>query len=127
MYDYVDVKHIKIITNSLTIINRFKNNPAFDLILIGGPLRELTEFVGYFTRKLVREIKVQKSFIGVNGIKDECITTADEEECAVQQIILNNSNESYVVTDSSKFGVEAFQVICNRRNNRDRYRSKNTV
>nr|WP_142505058.1 DeoR/GlpR family DNA-binding transcription regulator [Melghirimyces algeriensis] len=114
IYDYLQATHVKVITNSLSIFDRFKGDPTYDLILIGGKLRERTgSFIGYFTRKLMQEIKVQKSFIGTNGIMDGRITTADEEESVVQQIILNNSQNRYIVADHSKFGVEAFQVICN--------------
>ncbi|MBS4535757.1 DeoR/GlpR transcriptional regulator [Clostridium sp. D2Q-14] len=114
MYDYINVGSAKIITNSISIFNRFKSDSKFDLILTGGKLRERTgTFVGYFTQKWIKDIKVQKVFIGTNGIKDENITTAEEEEGVVQQVILNNSHENYVLADSTKFGIEAFQVLCN--------------
>lgn len=114
IYDYINVNSAKIVTNSISIFNRFKDDSKFDLILIGGKLRERTgTFIGYFTRKWIKDIKVQKVFIGTNGIKDENITTAEEEEGVVQQIILNNSDKNYVLADSTKFGVEAFQVLCN--------------
>lgn len=114
IYDYLHVDTAKIITNSISIFNTFKDDPNFDLILIGGKLRERTgTFIGYFTRKWIQDIKVQKVFIGTNGIKGTHITTAEEEEGVIQQIILDNSDENYVLADSAKFGVEAFQVLCN--------------
>lgn len=114
IYGYLNINTAKVITNSISIFNLFKDDPKFDLILIGGKLRERTgTFIGYFTRKWIRDIKVQKAFIGTNGIKGDYITTAEEEEGVVQQIILNNSDENYVLADSTKFGVGAFQVLCN--------------
>ncbi|WP_077706566.1 DeoR/GlpR family DNA-binding transcription regulator [Virgibacillus dokdonensis] len=113
IYDYINVNAAKIITNSISVFNRFKDDARYDLILIGGRLRERTgTFIGYFTRKWIQDIKVQKVFIGTNGIKNDHITTAEEEEGVVQQIILKNSDENYILADSSKFGVEAFQVLC---------------
>lgn len=113
IYDYMTVNAAKIVTNSISIFNRFKEDARFDLILIGGKLRERTgTFIGYFTRKWIQDIKVNKVFIGTNGIKEEHITTAEEEEGVVQQIILKNSDENYVLADSTKFGVQAFQVLC---------------
>ncbi|KNE22250.1 DeoR/GlpR family DNA-binding transcription regulator [Virgibacillus pantothenticus] len=113
IYDYINVDSAKIITNSISVFNRFKGDSRYDLILIGGRLRERTgTFIGYFTRKWMQDIKVQKAFIGTNGIKDEHITTAEEEEGVVQQIILKNSDRNYILADSTKFGVEAFQVLC---------------
>lgn len=112
IYDYIDVDSAKIITNSISVFNRFKDDTKFDLILVGGRLRERTaSFVGYFTRKWVEDIHVDKVFIGTNGVIEDKITTAEEEEGFVQQVVLNNSHERYVMADSSKFGVEAFQVV----------------
>lgn len=113
IYDYINVNSAKVVTNSISIFNRFKEDSRFDLILIGGKLRERTgTFIGYFTRKWMQDIKVNKVFIGTNGIKENHITTAEEEEGVVQQIILKNSDRNYVLADSTKFGVEAFQVLC---------------
>jgi DeoR family lactose phosphotransferase system repressor len=114
IYEYLNVNTAKVVTNSISIFNCFKDDPRFDLILIGGKLRERTgTFIGYFTRKWIQDIKVQKAFIGTNGIKGDYITTAEEEEGVVQRIILNNSDKNYILADSTKFGVEAFQVLCN--------------
>ncbi|WP_164217753.1 DeoR/GlpR family DNA-binding transcription regulator [Virgibacillus sp. YIM 98842] len=113
IHDYINVDSATIITNSISIFNRFQDEQKFDVILIGGRLRERTKtFVGYFTSNWIKDIKVQKSFIGTNGIFNGNITTADEEEGALQRTIIGNSHQNYIVSDSSKFGVEAFQVIC---------------
>lgn len=112
IYDYLEVNSANIITNSISIFNRFQHDKRFELVLIGGRLRERTgTFVGYLANNWIKDIKVQKAFIGTNGIKFDHVTTADEEELTIQQIILGNSQEKYVVADSTKFGVEAFQVV----------------
>ncbi len=112
IYDYLEVNSANIITNSISIFNRFQYDERFELVLIGGRLRERTgTFVGYLANSWIKDIKVQKAFIGTNGINFDQVTTADEEELAIQQIILANSQEKYIVADSTKFGVEAFQVV----------------
>lgn len=112
IYDYLTVKSAKIITNSISIFSRFQHDERFELILIGGRLRERTgTFVGYLANTWIKDIKVKKSFIGTNGIISDRVTTADEEELIIQQIILENSSEKYIVADSTKFGVDSFQVI----------------
>ncbi|WP_234031425.1 DeoR/GlpR family DNA-binding transcription regulator [Lentibacillus cibarius] len=113
MQEYIQVNAATIITNSISIFNRFQDKKMFDVVLIGGRLRERTKsFVGYFTSKWIKDIKVQKSFIGTNGIAGGDITTADEEEGALQRTIIRNTQQNFIVTDSSKFGVQAFQTIC---------------
>ena len=113
IFDYIQAHSLNVITNSITIFNKFQENENFHVVLVGGRLRERTKtFVGYFARKWIKDIKVQKAFIGTNGIVGEYITTADEEEGALQRVVLENSQYKYVVTDSTKFGVRAFQKIC---------------
>lgn len=112
IYDYLEVDAAKIVTNSISVFNRFKDDRKFELILIGGRLRERTaSFVGYFSQKWVEDIHVDKVFIGANGISGGKVTTADEEEGFLQKVLLANAKETYVLVDSSKFGVEAFQFV----------------
>lgn len=110
--DYLDGKDISIVTNSLPIFEKLKDNPNFDLILIGGRYRVKTQtFVGQFANNLLREIKVSKAFIGVNGIDGYNVTTANEEEGNGNAIILNNAIEKYIVSDNSKFDSYSFYTF----------------
>lgn len=110
--DYLDGKDISIVTNSLLIFEKLKDNPNFDLILIGGRYRVKTQtFVGQFANNLLREIKVSKAFIGVNGIDGYNVTTANEEEGNGNAIILNNAIEKYIVADNSKFDSYSFYTF----------------
>ncbi|WP_239984788.1 DeoR/GlpR family DNA-binding transcription regulator [Sporolactobacillus pectinivorans] len=106
-------EHIDIVTNSVSVFEQFKNSfPRFEIILVGGRYRSRTEtFVGYFTNKMLRDFKVNKAFIGTNGIINTSITTANEEEGNAQKIILDRANETYILADSTKFGIEAFHKL----------------
>lgn len=110
IFDYLQhIHHLDVVTNAITIFERFKNDERFDVVLIGGRYRRHSgTFIGYFANKLLDEIKVDRAFIGVNGIIDSSLTTANEEEGNGQKIILDNAIERYVVADHAKFGVEAF-------------------
>ena len=107
--DYLDGKNISIVTNSLPIFEKLKERSNLDLILIGGRYRAKTQtFVGQFANNLLKEIKVSKAFIGVNGIDGHSVSTANEEEGNGNAIILNNAIEKYVVADNSKFDSYSF-------------------
>ena len=107
--DYLEGKEISIVTNSLPIFEKLKDFPNYDLILVGGRYRVKTQtFVGQFANKLLKEIKVSKAFIGVNGIDGHSVSTANEEEGNGNAIILNNAIEKYVVADNSKFDSYSF-------------------
>lgn len=109
IYDYIDVPYAKIITNSMSIFSRFKDDKRFELLLIGGRFRNRTDvFVGNFTNELLRKIRVKRAFVGANGISEEDITTSNEEEGVCQRIILSNAYEKYILCDSSKIGKKDF-------------------
>lgn len=109
IFDYVTVSNVNVITNSITVFNKCKNKPNYDVVLSGGRYRGRTgTFTGYFANKLLSEIKVKKAFVGTNGICDRNVTTADEEEGLGHRIILDNASERYILADSTKFDVQAF-------------------
>lgn len=121
IYEFLDkerYEHVDIVTNSVTVFEQFKNDfPRFEIILVGGRYRSRTEtFVGYFTNKMLHDFNVNKAFIGTNGIIKMSVTTANEEEGTAQKIILDNASETYILADSTKFGVEAFHNLYDVRN-----------
>lgn len=110
--DYLEDKKVNIVTNSLPIFEKLKDNPNFDLLLVSGRYRLKTQtFVGQFAINLLREIKVSKAFIGANGIDGHNVTTANEEEGNADAIILNNAIEKYIVADNSKFDSYSFYTF----------------
>lgn len=114
IYDYLNVSYAKIITNSISIFNKFKDDSRFELLLIGGRFRTRTDVcVGNFTNDLLTEIRVKSAFVGTNGICDDNITTSNEEEGVCQKIILDNAINKYILCDSSKIGNEDFYTFYN--------------
>ena len=100
-------KRIRIITNSFYIFEQYKGNKNFELILTGGAWREKSgAFIGEITDRILSEIKVDKSFIGANGIKDNNVTNSNKEEASLQEIIMKNSQKNYVLIDSNKFDLK---------------------
>ena len=109
VYDYLKIFPARIVTNSIHVFNRFNQNDAYDLILIGGSYRARTgAFVGSFANNTVNKIRVKKAFIGANGVHMNDIYTANEEEGITQSIILDNAFEKYIVADHSKIGRQDF-------------------
>lgn len=116
LHDYLSkdrFKHLDIVTNSITVFEQFKDDaPQFEIVLVGGRYRARTgTFVGYFTNKMLQEINVNKAFIGTNGVYELQVTTANEDEGTAQKIVLDRANETYILADSTKFGVEAFHNL----------------
>ena len=96
----------------MPIFEKLKDQPNCDIILVGGRYRVKTQtFVGQFANKLLKEIKVSKAFIGVNGIDGHTAMTANEEEGNGNKVILNNAIEKYIVADNSKFDSYSFYAF----------------
>ena len=104
---HIKNKRIRIITNSFYIFEQYKGNKDFELVLTGGEWRERSgAFIGEITDRILAEIKVDKSFIGANGIKNNNVTNSNKEEASLQKIIMGNSQKNYVLIDSNKFDLK---------------------
>lgn len=109
IYDYLNVSYAKIVTNSLTIFEKFKDDNRFEVILIGGALRQRSNtFIGNFAEEVCRKMIVDLAFVGTNGILGDKVMTRNEDEGRCQSIVLEKSKKPYIICDSSKFELEDF-------------------
>ncbi|PJI06801.1 MULTISPECIES: DeoR/GlpR family DNA-binding transcription regulator [Clostridium] len=109
IYNYLKVSYVKVITNSMSVFLKFKDDSRYEVILVGGRYRSRTDvFVGNFTNENLRSMRVKTAFVGTNGICDDNITTSNEEEGVCQKIIMNNAVRKFVLCDSSKIGKQDF-------------------
>ncbi len=117
VYEFINVDYLKIVTNSLHVFNKFINNPKYELILVGGSYRNRTgAFVGSIANDVLSKMKINKAFIGVNGIYDNDVSNYNEDEGTIQSIVLNNSSEKYIIADSSKLNKHDFYQFYNLEN-----------
>lgn len=107
---YIDNANIRIVTNSLPVFNIFQNKETvFEIYLIGGSYRKKTgAFIGNIANEALKKFKIGKTFISVNGVNHNSIMTANVDEGLTQQIVLENSQEKYIVMDHYKFDTEDF-------------------
>jgi Transcriptional regulators of sugar metabolism len=98
-------KNLTVITNSIPVINELINTD-FDIIIIGGKLRQSERSIvtyGYMFDFSV--LNIQKSFICASGITArKGISDYNLQEVDTRKMIIERSEEIFVVTDSSKFG-----------------------
>lgn len=116
VYDYLDLNQAKIITNSIYVFDKFKNDERYELILTGGTYRSKTgSFTGTIANDFISTIHVEKSFIGVNALNNQAVYNANEDEGVIQRSILNNSREKYIIADFVKFDKMDFYQFYNLR------------
>lgn len=103
--DYLENKHVIIITNNGNIFNsNFPKN--IELISTGGEIYgKKKAMVGDIALSTLSKIKVNKCFIGVSGITSSSgLSSAALQETAINLKMLNNCNETFIVTAPSKIG-----------------------
>ena len=97
-------KKLTIISNSLLIINELSNVEGFTTILAGGILNVKEQaFFGEITERILDDFIVDKAFISVSSLSLRSgITDYPLEEVQVQKKLLNISQKSIILADSSK-------------------------
>ena len=99
-------ENLTIVTHALHIINKIKNdNLDFDLVVVGGEFKKSTEaMIGPVAEDFLKKLRVDKSFIGVNGFNlESSATTPDLKEAKIKEIALNIAGENFLLFDQSKW------------------------
>jgi len=98
-----DHSNVTLVTNSLRAAAELAGRGP-RLILVGGELRRLAQTtVGPLTRFIIRELRVDKAFMGTIGLSlDEGLTTTDPGEAYTKELMMEHAREVILLADSSK-------------------------
>lgn len=104
---------ITVVTNAVNIAAQLATRPEIKVVVTGGVIHSRTyELVGPFVEQLLRGVRLDIAFIGVNGMDAVAgATTQDEREAAVNRMMAERARRAVVVTDASKLGAEAFSAV----------------
>ncbi|GKQ43279.1 DeoR family transcriptional regulator [Companilactobacillus sp. RD055328] len=106
---YCTQKNMRIITNSLPVFNSFNELHDYEVTLIGGIFRNKSgAFIGQITSDTLKQLRVNKAFVSVNGINGNTLMNASPEEGNTQKIALENADRRFIVADFSKFNHSDF-------------------
>ncbi|GJM29714.1 MAG: DeoR family transcriptional regulator [Cyclobacteriaceae bacterium] len=105
---------LTVITNAVNIINILLNIPGINIIVPGGYLRKNSNsLIGPPAEENLRKFHVDKLFLGVDGFDSSVgLYTPNIEEAHLNQLMIDNSNEIIVLSDSSKFKRKSLAFIC---------------
>ena len=108
-----DLRDITVLTNSLPIINELSNS-SVNLFCLGGRLSsDELSMSGKITIDSLQQFFVDRAFIGAGGITlDGGLSDYYSEEAMVSQAIIQRANQVVLVSDSGKFGSNAFASVC---------------
>jgi DeoR/GlpR family transcriptional regulator of sugar metabolism len=104
-----DRTNLTVVTNSLRAAHELAGRGP-RLILIGGELRRLSQtMVGPLTRCVLRELHVDKAFMGTIGLSlKEGMTTTDPGEAYTKELVMSQARQVILLADSGKAGKVAF-------------------
>jgi len=104
-----DRTNITVLTNSVhAAVELAGRGPR--LIVVGGELRRLSQtLVGPLTQLILRELHLDKAFMGTIGFSlKEGLTTTDSSEAFTKEIVLGQARRVFVMADGSKAGKVSF-------------------
>ncbi len=104
---------LTVITNALNIAGALIDFSNIKVIVPGGTLRRNSlSLIGAIAEQSIQDYYCDKVFLGVDGIDAaHGISTPNAEEAHLNKLMIKNSKEVIVVTDSSKFSKRSFVLI----------------
>lgn len=112
--NFPDYRDLTVITNALDIANQLISRSNINVIIPGGYLRKNSiSLVGPMAEKSLKNLNVDKAFLGVDGIDTRHgLYTPNIEEARLNEIMIEVSREIILLCDSSKFKVRSLALIC---------------
>ncbi len=107
------MKNITIVTNSLRVINELSSQSDIKVIAVGGYVSNNQSFVGSMAESIIEEnYYANKMFFSSKGVTlDGGVLESNEQECAIKQKMIKNSDEIYYLCDKSKLGRIGFSKL----------------
>jgi len=107
-------KHITVVTNSFVTAWELMHSDNCEIIHIGGQVRDnISCTIGAIAEASLRSLRVDKAFVGINGIDFEIgFTTPNLFESQTKRAMMNAAYRVYIVADSSKFGQTYLSIVC---------------
>ncbi|OYD09063.1 DeoR/GlpR family DNA-binding transcription regulator [Paludifilum halophilum] len=105
---------LTVVTNSHQILQELQFTEPLELISTGGTVRrETLSLVGPAAERVLEMMKVDKLFLGANGLHpEEGVTTPHLLEAQVKQAMIRSAKEVVLLCDHSKIHQTAFAKVC---------------
>ncbi|MCC3145711.1 DeoR/GlpR family DNA-binding transcription regulator [Halanaerobium sp. Z-7514] len=105
--------NLKIISNSIDVINELSGIKKYDITVLGGDYVHLARTIeGPITEKQIRAMHFDKAFLGVNGIDSSLgLSTASSIEALSKKAMIDCSEQSFILSESRKFDKASFYKV----------------
>jgi DeoR/GlpR family transcriptional regulator of sugar metabolism len=109
----VALMNLRVVTNSLPVMQLLADAPGIVLLSVGGSYRrEAGSFLGPTAIRTIKDLRIASCFIGATGVAmDGTFSAQNLLESEVKREVLKVSRRRIVLADSSKIGATAFAVF----------------
>lgn len=116
--DEITTKKITVITNSLNVLTQLSGYDNITLISTGGSFQHAKScFVGRTSIQSLSNYYVDKAFVSCRSLSiEKGLSDGDEQQANIRRLIIENSNNVYLIADYSKFDKVSFVNICGYEN-----------
>ncbi len=106
-------RQLTVLTNSLVICKEISGNEGIEVMVLGGTLRrQSASLVGPWVSSILSSIRVDKAFLGVNGLSaDFGISAPNVFTAESRRAIIAASRVRIALADHSKLGVESLYRV----------------
>ena len=107
-------RRITVITSSLAVVDELRDDPAVELLVLGGILRRnYLSLVGMLTEQALREVRAHRLFLGTSGIaRDGQVRDSTLVEVPVKRAMIDAAEQVVVVADRGKFPGTGLLPVC---------------
>jgi DeoR/GlpR family transcriptional regulator of sugar metabolism len=105
--------HLTVVTNCLPVARALGTSAHCRVILCPGDY--VPHEGGAFsadTLEFIRRFKANKAFVSAGGLTSEGVTDADSLGCSVKRAMMDRSDRTILLLDSSKYDLVQFERVC---------------
>jgi len=97
---------LRIITTSLLAVQTLSSCKSYKVMIVGGEMNYAHNTVeGYLAAQFIKNVRVDKCFIGINGIDEKYgFSTPRYEDAEIKSLMVASAVESFILADHTKFG-----------------------
>jgi DeoR family fructose operon transcriptional repressor len=109
----VDISPLTVLTNSLAIARELSVNKDIEIMVLGGTLRrQSASLVGPWVADILKHVRVDKAFLGVNGISTGFGLSAPNPFTAEsRKAMIESARQRIALADHNKLGVENLYFV----------------
>jgi DeoR/GlpR family transcriptional regulator of sugar metabolism len=105
--------HLTVVTNCLSVATILGSSSNARVVICPGDyVAREGGIYGSEAVAFIRRYRADKAFIGAGGLTPEGITDADSQGCWIKRAMIERSNRTVLIMDSSKFEVPQFEQVC---------------